>query len=297
MNLQRLEGFYWVARTGGYARAARAFPYPITQPGVHRQVRRLETDLGLRLFERVAKDRVALTPAGQALHAFVAPFFEALPGVMQGLLGESVGGTLRVTAAGLLLRHLLPRWLRRLQTKRPEIRVTLTELSSADLGPLRSGEVDLWIDHLARIPDDIEARQIASAYSFVALPAQHPAARAPRFRFRLKDVEGLPFVAYHRNETLRALQLRALALYGVNVEETHAAESAETLLGFVAAGIGFSLLPSLEPEGPRAKGVTVHRLELPGSVFPVYAAWRRGSQNPLVRAAMALAPELGPDAA
>lgn len=40
-SLQRLEGFYWVARIGGYARAARAFPYPITQPGVHQQVRRL----------------------------------------------------------------------------------------------------------------------------------------------------------------------------------------------------------------------------------------------------------------
>ncbi|MDX2010730.1 MAG: LysR family transcriptional regulator, partial [Myxococcaceae bacterium] len=58
MNLQRLEGFYWVARQQGYARAARAFPYPITQPGVHQQVRRLEDELGVKLFERVGKDRV-----------------------------------------------------------------------------------------------------------------------------------------------------------------------------------------------------------------------------------------------
>ena len=35
IQLQRLEGFYWVARCEGYARAARSFPYPITQPGVH----------------------------------------------------------------------------------------------------------------------------------------------------------------------------------------------------------------------------------------------------------------------
>ena len=65
MNLQRLEGFYWVAKLQGYARAARSFPYPITQPGVYQQVRRLEDDLGVKLFERVGKDKVVLTPRGQ----------------------------------------------------------------------------------------------------------------------------------------------------------------------------------------------------------------------------------------
>ena len=56
IQLHRLEGFFWVAKTGGYARAARAFPYPITQPAVHQQVKKLESELELQLFERVAKD-------------------------------------------------------------------------------------------------------------------------------------------------------------------------------------------------------------------------------------------------
>jgi DNA-binding transcriptional LysR family regulator len=76
------------------------------------------------------------------------------------------------------------------------------------------------------------------------------------------------------------------------VEETHSAESADTLLGFVAAGIGFTLVPSLEPHGPKLNGVVAHRLEVPGSVFPVYAAWRRGVPHPLVQAALALAPHV-----
>ena len=65
MNLQRLEGFYWVAIHESYAKAARAFPYPITQPGVHQQVRRLEQDLEVKLFERISRDRVVLTARGQ----------------------------------------------------------------------------------------------------------------------------------------------------------------------------------------------------------------------------------------
>ena len=56
IQIQRLEGFYWVAFTGGYARAARAFPYPITQPAVHQQVKKLERELDITLFERVGID-------------------------------------------------------------------------------------------------------------------------------------------------------------------------------------------------------------------------------------------------
>src|SRR5689334_7888215 len=128
ISLARLEGFYWVARTQGYSRAARSFPYPITQPGVHQQVSRLEAEVGAPLFERVGKDRVVLTPAGKLLYDVVAPFYEQLPAVVAAVKGGTVGGTLKIHAAGLPLRHLVPPWLRRLQAKRPDIEVALSEV-------------------------------------------------------------------------------------------------------------------------------------------------------------------------
>src|SRR5574341_1962142 len=108
IQLHNLEGFFWVSRLRGYARAARSFPYPITQPGVYIQVRKLETELGVRLFERVAKDQVRLTAAGDHLFHFCAPFFEELPRVLRALEAGAYGGRLRIGAAGLALRHLLP---------------------------------------------------------------------------------------------------------------------------------------------------------------------------------------------
>src|SRR5438128_8064432 len=102
IQLGRLEGFYWVARSGGYAKAARAFPYPITEPGVHQQVRRLEEDLGVKVFARVAKDAMQLTPAGRALYDLVAPFLEELGVLHRALASGTYGGTLRLHAAGLL---------------------------------------------------------------------------------------------------------------------------------------------------------------------------------------------------
>lgn len=289
MNLQRLEGFYWVARTEGYARAARAFPYPITQPGVHQQVSRLEDQLGVALFERVGKDRVRLTPAGRSLYAFVAPFFEQLPAVEQAIRGGTHGGMLRIHAASLHLRQLLPPWIRRLQAKRPDIEVELQEIRRPDPQALRDGAADLLVDHLFQIPPDVEVREIARMQSFLVLPAHHSLGKARRVR--IEDLADETFIAYAPDLGGRQLQLRALELSGVKPGRILAADSAETILGIVAAGIGYSLVPSLSEQGPRMAGVVSHRLNFRGSTFPVHAAWRKGvAPNPLLEAALALAP-------
>ncbi|MFY0582162.1 LysR family transcriptional regulator substrate-binding protein [Cystobacter fuscus] len=65
-----------------------------------------------------------------------------------------------------------------------------------------------------------------------------------------------PFIAYSSDTYLRDLQLAALAHFGVVPRRIYAADSAETILGFVAAGLGYSLLASVEPRGPRVPGVT-----------------------------------------
>src|SRR5690349_13285119 len=234
IQLQRLEGFYWVARCEGYARAARSFPYPITQPGVHQQVKRLEAELGVRLFERVGKDRVILTPEGRALYTYVAPFLEGLPGVARSLRSGEVGGRLRIQASGHILRYLLPPWLRRLHGQRPDIEVELFEAKVPAVALVRSGEADLLVDHLPEVPPDLEARKVGSAHAFLVFPAHHPLARKGTVSPRQLGDE--PFITYSADLQLRELQLSALAHHGVKPRRLHAADSSETILGFVAAG-------------------------------------------------------------
>lgn len=289
INLQRLEGFYWVARTRGYARAARAFPYPISQPGVHQQVRRLEVELGVRLFERVGKDTVVLTARGQVLFDALAPFYEQLPSIEAKLKGEAVGGKLTMAASGHLLRYLLPEWLLRLQSKRPDITVALSEMKAADLGPLRSGDTDLLVDWLPAVPVDVSVREVARAEGWIVAPANGRFAQ--RGRLSLAALAEVPFIAYHGDRTAKELQLEALRQHGVSPRQTFWADSSDTILGFVAAGLGFSLVPWLTGAGPRAAGVLSQKLERPVASFPIYAVWRRTSHlHPLVEAALDVAP-------
>lgn len=286
ISLQRLEGFYWVARTGGFARAARAFPYPITQPGVHQQVRRLEDELGAALFERTGKDQMTLTPAGHALFAVVEPFYEQLPALAARVKGGKVGGTLKVQAGGHLLRHLMPKWLQRLQARRPDIQVALSEVKTPDPAALLRGEADLLVDWLPHLPEGVEAREVATMRTFVVTPTHGPHAQGARLKMAALD--DIPFIAY--TTELRALQLDGLKEHGLRPPLSFTADSSDTILGFVAAGLGFSLVPSLQEHGPSVAGVDAWPVHHPKSKFPIVAAWRkRAVAHPLVEAALTAA--------
>src|SRR5689334_19197478 len=141
IQLYQLEGFYRVAVHGGYARAARSSPYPISQPRVYQRARKLEEDIGQASFERVGHDRVALTAAGRRLFEFCEPFFRELPDVVRDVQAGLAGGPLRIEAGALEVRYVLPAWLRRVRAKHPALRVDLREIEAPDYERLRRGEV------------------------------------------------------------------------------------------------------------------------------------------------------------
>jgi len=289
LQISRLEGFYWVARTEGYARAARAFPYPITQPAVHQQVKKLERELGVSLFERVGKNRMAMTPAGRRLYEFICPFFEGLPGLARSLQAGDYGGEFAIHTSGVVLRGLLPSWIQRLQKRRPGISIQLHEQPTPTVEGLLRGEAEVVVDHLPTIPDSVSVMQVATMYPFVVLPRSHRAAQHKRFT--LTSLAADTFIANNPGTHAHSLQHAALARQGLTPPRTLSASSMASILGFVEAGLGWSLVASLDPKGPRDRGVAVRPLAAKVQ-FPVYAAWRRDApDNPLLDAFLEAAPE------
>jgi len=289
IQLHRLEGFYWVARTGGYARAARAFPYPITQPAVHQQVKKLEGELGVPLFERIGKDRMKLTPAGDRLFHFVGPFFEGLPGVVRSLVDGEYGGEIHLSVAALALRSILPAWIKRVHRAHPGIQVHMTEAPNPDLEVLRRGDVDLVVDYFPEIPGDCASLQVGEMRPFLILPRSHEL--AGRDSVTLTDCAGETFVAYNPGLLPHQLQMQALAFFGVTPPGMLSASAAESIIGFVEAGLGWSLIPSFEPQGPKGRGIRAYSIDSPSVTYPVYAVWRKDTpENPVLDALLEEAP-------
>ena len=289
IQLHQLEGFFRVAQAGNYARAARTFPYPITQPGVHAQVRKLEAELGVKLFEQIAKDHMVPTRAGQQLLAFSAPFFEGLPAVVERVRHGSGAGRLRLEAGPLELQELIPAWLRRVRARHPEIEIELRQIETPDPGRLLCDDVDIIVEHQLELPPGIDSRIIGTHHSFLVLPAAHRLAQ--RKNPRPIELAAEPLVAFHTGLAQRELQLAGLRLLGVEPPSTMGAPSVASILSFVAAGLGYSLVPWPNPRGPRQRGVRVVRLHGPHTRFPITASWRkRREPDPVLEAALRLAP-------
>lgn len=276
-QLQRLEGFYFVAREGGYAAAARAFPRPITQPAVYQQVRRLEEELEVDLVERVAHRRVRLTAAGERLYAFCRPFFDELPVVVRALRTDAEQQRLKVEAAGLVLRQLLPPWIRRLRRERADLRLELAELDVPDFERLRRGDIDLIVDFLPDVPEDIETMEVAIARPFVVVARDHPLAKSVDFDPSL--LRDTPFVSYHPSLYHHGLQMAAVTKHIGPPPQVVAASSVDVILSFVAAGLGYSIVPWLEERGPRVKGVVAIEPAGHEQLYPIVAAW--SGQSPV----------------
>ena len=140
MNIHHLELFYHVARHGGISSAVRHMPYPIQQPAVSSQIRQLETDLGVRLFER---QPFKLTPEGEKLIAFAGPFFDQIDSVGESLKSRA-SAQLRISASEMVLREHIPAVIERVKRKHPGLRLVMRDGPHAQLeGLLRARELDL----------------------------------------------------------------------------------------------------------------------------------------------------------
>lgn len=289
IDLHRLAGFHLVASNGGYAKAARAADYPITQPALHQQVKKLEQEVGVQLLERVGKDVMQPTPAGEQLLRFVAPFLRDLPRVVERVRSGDYDGSLVIHAESMLIRQLLPGWLLALRRRRPRAELSLQELVHVDLELLRSGRADVLIAHLPEVPDDIASQTVATVHACLVVPREHAPKRG---RPKLEALRDVPFLTYPPNTRHHALQMQALALHGIAPAATMALDTADTIQGYVEAGLGWSLVPSLDADGPKGRRLAAYAWGRPRTTFPILMMWRRDApEHPLLDELIACAPK------
>jgi DNA-binding transcriptional LysR family regulator len=289
VDLHRLEGFHLVATQGGYARAARAASYPITQPALHQQVKKLEAEVGMQLLERIGKDQMRPTPAGAHLLAFVAPFLRDLPSVVRRLRTGEFDGVLSIHAESLLIRQLLPGWLLALRRRRPHAQLQLQELQRADVSALRTGAADALVAYLPELADDIASQVVAELHPCIVVPRERAPARGRALR--LQELGDMPFLAYSTGSRPHALQMQALASHGLAPNQVIGLDTADAILGYVESGLGWSLVPSLDPAGPSGRRLAAFPWGKPRVTFPVVLAWRKDApENPMLDALIACAP-------
>jgi len=151
---------------------------------------------------------------------------------------------------------------------------------------VRSGEVDLAVAYFPNaLPAGLASRPVVTLSSFLVLPAGGELARRPRIG--LRQLAGETFVTYNPGTIHHELQRRALARSGAAPARIISASTTEAILGLVAAGVGCSLVPSIDEALLRRRGVVTRPFATGQGRFPVRAVWRAsGPANPAVDLAL-----------
>ena len=148
---------------------------------------------------------------------------------------------------------------------------------------LRTGEADFIVEHWPTPPRDVPQRRIGTVYGAWVVPSHVTAkGKAP-----LLGIGNLPFVSFPPASSEHTLQLAGLDFHGLSPPRLISASTVDAILGFVQAGLGYSLVPWPTRGGPKLRGVAATRVRMAGAVFPITASWLKSvDPNPLVIAAL-----------
>jgi DNA-binding transcriptional LysR family regulator len=249
LDVKRLKVLREVAAHGSFSAAAEALAY--TQSAVSQQIATLEREAGTVLVDRSARG-VSLTDAGEALcrhaDAILARLAEAET-ELEAIAGLR-GGRLRLTAFPTAGATLAPRAIAAFRERHPAVDLTLIPAEPEDgIAALRAGETDiaLLIESGFETSYDpaIERTPVMEDPMYVILPAGHPLAE--RRRMRLEDLREDPWIVGSSSSTCPDAQLLLRACQSAGFEPRIAFNSDDYLAiqGFVAAGVGVSLIPDL----------------------------------------------------
>lgn len=284
MELRHLRYFVAIAEERSFTRAAERLW--VAQPGLSTQIRRLEAELGVQLFERHTRG-VDLTEAGKLFleRARVALAATEAAGATGRDLETGVIGSLRLGVASGARWRPVANLLRRFSRERPGVELTVLEGYGGTLWrDLRDGRLDAVIGPVGHASADLRTLGLGSEPWVVLIGAGHPLAGIGPVA--AEDLDGEPIaVTGHRDgaafdraitDLLADLDVAPELVPGLPGPASHAAVGENEVVAFTTA-------PEALPAGVIARPLDPRR-ELSFELL-----WRDGTPSPAVAGFVSLA--------
>lgn len=258
MDLRGLQIFIEVAELNSFTRAGERLGY--SQPTVSFQIRQLEQELGVPLFDRIGHT-VSLTDAGREALAYAQRICNLSREMTAGTLQDRpVSGVIRLGMADSLCYPLIARDFGRFRKEYPQIMLQVIDAGTGDLfRMLDHNEVDLICTMDSRVYDTsyVTAEEEPIGTHFV-VAAQNSLARQKTVR--LEQLLEQPFLLTEKGMSYRRLMDENLAARSLEVRPVLETARADLICGLVAQDMGVSFLPDYVTEEDARAGRIV-RLE------------------------------------
>ncbi len=253
MNFQQLRSVREAERCG-FNLTEVALALHTSQPGVSRQVRELEDELGVALFERAGKRLLGLTAAGQALMPIIQRLlFEAdnLKRAGQDLQGKQEG-RLSIAATHSQARYALPHVVKDFRTRYPKVTLHLHQGSPQQVAQmLLSGEADIGVatEALAGYEQLVTLPCYRWSHSIV-VPPHHPLLHKGS-EVTLQDLVAYPIITYEVGYTGRSHIDDAFAQAGLQPNVVLTAMDADVIKTYVELEMGVGIVASIAIDDAR----------------------------------------------
>lgn len=283
LTFRQLSVFSSVARNLSFTRAAEELH--LSQPAVSMQIRQLEDNVGIPLFEQLGK-KIYLTEAGQELYHYSRAISELL-GEAESVLSELKGlqrGKLRIAVASTA-NYVAPQLLAAFSQRFPTVTVSLDVTNrQALLEELENNEIELAI--MGQPPEglDLVAESFVENPLVVIAPVNHPL--AAENNIPLSRLEQETFLVREPGSGTRIAMERYFSKHHVHILQGMQMNSSEAIKQGVQAGLGLSVVSlhtvELELEANRLAVLDVEGLPIKRYWYIVH---RRGKR--LTSAALA----------
>ena len=276
-STRQLRAFQLVAQHRNFARAAEALY--ITPSGLSLLIRKLETQVGFRLFDRTTR-HVLLTPRGDELLTVARSSLHVLDATVARLSQSArvAETTVSLGAPPLVASNILPAAMREFQSTHPHLRIRLFD---GDLATIRrhveTGQLDIAIGIFG--PGPGIRRTPFFRFSFVVIRPSL-ARVVPRAVMSWSALRDEPLVTLNSGSAVQRVVDRHLANAGIATQSTVTVNSLDTQIAMVEAGHGIAVIPSFGIPACRNRQVVMTRLVKPHVTLDFHQITSRGRTLP-----------------
>jgi len=245
VKLQQLRYLTEIARRGlNVSEAAEALH--TSQPGVSKQIRALEEELGIEVFVRHGKRLVSVTEPGKAVIAIAERILAEAANLRRA--GEEFAneklGTLTIAATHTQARYALPKAVAEFKKKYPRVQLHIHQGSPTQIvEQVLAGDADLCVatEAIALYPELVSLPVYQWNRCVVVLP-KHPLLKGPLTLERLAEY---PIVTYDFAFANRSLVQKAFETRGLKPHVVLAAQDADVIKTYVELGLGVGILAKM----------------------------------------------------
>jgi DNA-binding transcriptional LysR family regulator len=282
MDLRVLRYFLAVADEQSFSAAAKKLH--MAQPPLSQQIKHLEEELGVQLFERQNRP-VRLTPAGAFLASHGRSLIDKADELVEYVkrMGNGERGVLNVGFVGSATFEILPKVLQEFRKRSPEVLLNLHEMSSVEQQrALNESRIDVGFMR-PLVPDDsFKLEKIYEEPLVVAVPTKSDLARLESVS--LKELEKESFIWFPRSSPFSYGGFILNLCRSVGFEPRIVQETSEmqTALSLIAGGIGLGLVP-YSARNVRRGGVVFLPFRSPVLTTAITVAYKKAEQSPTLK--------------